>query len=269
MAVVQVNGIKLYYESNGIGEPLIFLPGLGGTTRLWTFQLPYFQKNYHTISLDNRGSGRSDKPEGPYSMQMFAKDLHDLIAALDIDDPVNLVGASMGGLIAQAFAHHYPHCVKTMTLVCTGVSSGDPNMIFPSAEGVQRLSNPGGKVEERIDTILASFNRPDFVRNCPDIKHLYLQRKTDAQPLHAYQAQLDACSDPRSYFQRLKEIAVPVLVMHGRADKIWPLQNALTLIDELGANGELAVIDDSTNLFMQENPAEFNRILEQFLRKHA
>ncbi len=266
MAEAQANGINLYYEASGSGEPLIFLPGLGGTTELWFYQLRHFQKNYLTISLDNRGAGRSDKPEGPYSMQIFAKDLHDLLNAIGIDQPVNLVGASMGGLIAQAFVHDYPDRVKRLVLACTGVSAADPHITIASPDVMQRLGNPGATPEERVKTILDVFYHPEFVRTHPKVRDLYLERKTAAQPAYAYKAQLMACFDPRPYYEWLKEIAVPTLVIHGRDDIVWPVKNAHTLVEGIGEKGQLAIIDNAAHIFMQEKPEEFNRILETFLQ---
>ena len=267
MPIAPVNGINLYYEAEGTGEPLIFLPGLGGTTDLWKYQLRHFQNDYLTISLDNRGAGRSDKPAGPYSMQLFASDLLALLDFMGISGPVNLVGASMGGLISQSFVHAYPQRVKKLALVCTSVSVADPHVTLPAPEVMQRLANPGTTPEARVDTLLESFYHPDFVRAHPELKEWYLQRKTEAQPAHAYQAQLATCADPRPYYAWLQEIAIPVLVMHGRDDRISPVQNAMTLAEGLGSKGTLAIIENAAHVFMQEKPEEFNGVLEAFLRK--
>ncbi len=101
----RVNGIELYFEQEGSGEPLVFVPGLGGATPLWSLQTAHFKTTYRCLAFDNRGAGRSDKPPGPYAMDLFASDLHELLDHLSIHEPINLVGASMGGIIAQAFAH--------------------------------------------------------------------------------------------------------------------------------------------------------------------
>lgn len=269
MAVAHINGIDLYYETSGTGEPLVFVPGLGGTVELWTYQIRHFQKTHHVIALDNRGAGRSGKPPGPYSMQLFARDLLGLLDTLQIDVPINLVGASMGGLIAQAFIHDYPQRVKTMTLACTGVSVADPHLTPTSPQVMERIVNPGATPEARVDTILDIFYHPDFIQAHPEVKDIYLSRKIEAQPAYAYQAQLMACADPRPYYEWLKEIAAPVLVMHGRDDQVWPLQNARTLAEGLGERGELAIMETAGHVFMQEKPDEFNRVLEAFLTKQA
>ena len=267
MPTISANGINLYYEVGGKGEPLVFVPGLGGTTDLWLYQMPYFKDDYLVISLDNRGAGRSDKPEGPYPMQAMAKDLHDLLDALGIDEPINLVGASMGGVIAQAFIHDYPQRVKRLVLACSGVSAGDPHLTPPSAYVSNRIVNPGRTAEEKVNTYLDVFYHPDYVKSHPEIRDFFMTRKTPTQPPHAYLAQLAACADPRPYYQWLADISVPTLVMHGDGDLVWPLQNARTLVEGIGDNAELYVMPHAGHIFMHEQPEQFNQALAAFLKK--
>lgn len=267
MPNVSVNGISLYYEESGRGQPLVFIPGLGGTTDLWALQTRYFENHYRCIVFDNRGAGRSDKPAGPYSQEMFARDLAGLLDVLQIDQPILLVGASMGGIIAQTFIHDHPQRVKKLVLACSGVSAGDPHITLCSEQVMARLANPGNTPEEKVDTLLSTFYHPDFVRERPELRGWYLNRKIDPQPAYAYQAQLAACFDPRPYYQWLRDIAVPVLVIHGADDIVWPLQNAHTLCEGIGAGAELYVMERAGHVFMQEKPEEFNRALHAFLGK--
>lgn len=267
MPNIRVNGINLYYETSGKGEPLVFIPGLGGSTDLWLYQTQFFKERYQVITLDNRGAGRSDKPAGPYSMQEFSKDLHDLLDALDIDQPVNMVGASMGGLIAQAFMHDYPQRVKKLVLACTGVSIGDPHITLSTPAVQRRIANPGTTADEKVDTYLEVFYHADYVAAHPELRAFFLSRKVDAQPPHAYLAQLAACGDPRPYYQWLRDIKVPVLVMHADEDLVWPLQNARTLAEGIGSHAALYVMEKAGHIFMHEKPTEFNLALDAFLQK--
>lgn len=267
MPIASVNGVDLYYETSGVGEPVVFIPGLGGTTDLWTFQTRYFKKNYQSISLDNRGAGRSSKPLGFYSMQGFAKDLNSLLDVMEIDQPINLVGASMGGLIAQAFIHEYPKRVKKLVLACTGVSGGDPHVTMSSPDVAKKLMNPGSTQEQKIDTMLEIFYHPDYIKKRPDIKQLFLSSTEAPQPPHAYMAQLTACGDPRPYYGWLGLIDVPTLVIHGDDDLVWPVQNAKTLKEGLGSKGELHIMKKAAHILMQEQPEEFNRVLDEFFKK--
>jgi pimeloyl-ACP methyl ester carboxylesterase len=267
MSFADVNGTSLYYELSGSGVPLVFIPGLGGTTELWTFQTRTLSKFYRTISLDNRGSGRSGKPAGPYGMETFSRDLNGLLDALEIKEPILLVGASMGGIIAQAFVHDYPERVGKLVLSCTSVSGGDPHVTRCPAAVWARVTNPGATMQEKIQTYLDVFYHPDFVAEHPEITDLYLNRKIEAQPLHAFQAQLEACDDPRPYFDWLSAIKVPTLIVHGEDDLICPVQNARTLKEGIGASAELYVMEKAGHILMQEKPEEFNRVLHDFFER--
>jgi pimeloyl-ACP methyl ester carboxylesterase len=267
MAIAEINGISINYIDEGDGEPLVFIPGLGGNVDLWIYQTRFFKKHFRTISLDNRGAGLSDKPEGPYSMEMFASDVKGLLDHLGISDPINLVGASMGGIIAQCFIHLYPKQVKRLALVCAGVSGGDPHITPSSEETAQRMTNPGETWEEKVNTILDLFYHPDFVRSNPQIRDTYLQRKAEPQPEYAYNAQLKACSDPQPYFEWLSDITVPTLVIHGEDDLVFPKKNAETLMEGLRGKGTLYIMKRAGHILMQEKPNEFNAQMLSFMTK--
>lgn len=267
MPTATINGINLYYETSGSGEPLVFVPGLGGTTDLWFCQKKYFSEHYQFISLDNRGAGRSDKPEAAYSMQQFADDLNALLDHLSISTPINLVGASMGGIISQAFIHDHPQRVKKLALVCSGVSAGDPHYTPTSEYVIGKIMNPGNTPEEKVNSFLEIFYHPEYAANHPEIRDFYLSRKVDPQPPYAYQAQLAACFDQRPYYEWLSDIHIPTLVYHGRDDAVWPLQNALTLKDGVGDFGTLAIMEKAGHVLMQEKAEEFNETLFNFLKQ--
>lgn len=106
----------MYYEITGEGEPLVLIHGLGSSSRDWERQVPFFSKKYQVITLDIRGHGKTDKPKGPYSVPMFAKDVVELLKLLNIG-PVHLVGISLGGAIALQFTINYPEMIKSLVVV--------------------------------------------------------------------------------------------------------------------------------------------------------
>lgn len=101
MPTVEVNGTNLYYEEQGDGPPLLLISGLGQNRFAWLTALPELSKRYRCITFDNRGTGRSDVPAGPYSMNDLSDDAAALIDHLGIG-PVPAVGWSMGGVVLQA-----------------------------------------------------------------------------------------------------------------------------------------------------------------------
>ena len=118
MPKAKVNGIDLYYEVHGQGEPLVMIMGSVGSHAAWIFQRRAFQKYFQVIIFDNRGVGKSDKPGGSYSIRMMAEDTIGLMNHLDIQK-AHVLGVSMGGHIAQELAINHPERVKKLVLGCT------------------------------------------------------------------------------------------------------------------------------------------------------
>ena len=85
MPTLVANNTRLHYEVTGQGQTLVFIHGLGSSARDWEFQTPMFSKEYHVIIYDLRGHGQSDKPEGPYTIEMFASDVASLLTGLGVD----------------------------------------------------------------------------------------------------------------------------------------------------------------------------------------
>src|SRR5512139_2325818 len=100
MPVARANGININYGVEGTGEPLLMIMGFTAPGSGWGAQIAFFRKQYQTITFDNRGVGKSDKPQGPYSTRMMADDAAGLMDFLKVRK-ADVMGASMGGMIAQ------------------------------------------------------------------------------------------------------------------------------------------------------------------------
>ena len=124
MPVSKVNGINIYYEIHGEGEPVIFGNGVFQNTSGWINQLPIFSKEYQVILYDMRGQGQSDKPKDPYSFEIHAEDQMALLENLGISK-VHHVGISYGAELGLVFALEYPDMLKSL-VVCSAVSFVGP-----------------------------------------------------------------------------------------------------------------------------------------------
>jgi len=118
MPIANVNGINIDYKDEGHGEPLIMISGAGADKSAWRSQTKEFKKHYRTITFDNRGVGKSDKPAGPYSIRMMADDTVGLMDHLGIEK-AHVLGVSAGGIIAQELAISYPERVNKLILAST------------------------------------------------------------------------------------------------------------------------------------------------------
>src|SRR5215813_7179060 len=120
---VTVNGLRLHYIQEGQGSDLLLIHGLGGSLHEWDICVPELSRYHRVTRWDARGFGESDKPAGPYSPQLFAKDFAGLVQACGVAR-AHIVGISMGGVIAQRFALDFPEYVESLTLISTSSEVG-------------------------------------------------------------------------------------------------------------------------------------------------
>lgn len=170
MPLVKVNDINMYYEIHGQGLPLAFVSGLSGTTDWFLSNLPTYARHFMCIVFDNRGAGRTDAPDNPYSTGMMADDLAGLLDVLDVDR-AHVVGHSLGGCIAQQFAICYPERVDHLILIATSCggphSVPQPEIDWSDPEALCRGiytqayldANPGA-IRDLTDRMQAMFTTP-------------------------------------------------------------------------------------------------------------
>src|SRR5262245_18753158 len=118
MPTAKVGDIRIFYEVMGEGEPVVLIMGFGGDHLAWGFQVRELATRYRVIAFDNRGAGETDAPDIPYTTAMMADDTVGLLDALEIDR-AHVVGASMGGMIAQEVALRHRRRVRSLQLHCT------------------------------------------------------------------------------------------------------------------------------------------------------
>src|SRR5271155_5255427 len=150
MAFIENQGAKIYWDEQGQGEPVLLIMGLGWASPLWHRTRPVLSPNYRTITLDNRGVGRSDVPPGPYPIATMASDAAAVLDAAGVKN-AHIYGISMGGMISQEFALQYPARVKSLILGCT--AAGGPAALQPAPEVIQVLMRRGMAPQEAIEAI--------------------------------------------------------------------------------------------------------------------
>lgn len=118
MPRASVNGIEIWHEAQGAGRPLVLISGLGQNSGAWRPALPAFAARFRCTLFDNRGTGRSSVPPGPYAIETMADDTAALIAALGLG-PADVVGWSLGGSVLQALMVRHPGAVASGVLLST------------------------------------------------------------------------------------------------------------------------------------------------------
>jgi pimeloyl-ACP methyl ester carboxylesterase len=183
-------------------------------------------EQYEVIAFDNRGTGRSDVPEGAYSIAQMAADA---AAVLDTSGhtSAHVIGASLGGMIAQGFALAYPDRLRSLILICT--TPGGPNAVPPSGEVTAALLQ-GGEDPSTVYRRNAWFLYGDETRaRHPERieEDIEYRSRIPTQPT-GYFGQLRAAM-AHDTWAGLPSITAPSLVVHGEADRLVPAQNGMHL----------------------------------------
>lgn len=250
----------MYYEITGKGEPLLFIHGLGSSTRDWEEQVPEFSNNYQVITVDLRGHGRTDRPKGPYSIAMFAEDVAGLLKSLKVG-PAHIVGLSMGAAIAFHLAIDHPEVVKTITI--SNMSAAVPVKTFAEKKmyymRVLIVKLLGMRMMGRV---IASkvFTKPDQQK----LRDLLEKRWAD-NTKKPYLAALRALKN-WNVMDRLQKIKCPTLVIHAEND-YSPL-NHKEEYTVLIPDAKLIKIADAGHIVNMEKAKEYNEILKDFLSEH-
>ena len=228
MPTIATNGINLYYELHGSGPALVLIPGLGYNGWMYSHMIPGLAEHFQVISIDNRGSGLSDKPAGPYTAQMLAADVIGLLDAFDLPK-AHIVGHSMGGFIAQALAIDYPDRVDRLVLSATNFGGPHHVPITPPAMAV--LTDVSGDPIERLRRGIAGSCAPGFVEGNPEFVEQWVNYRV-VHPIDpaGYQAQLaiglGLIAEAAAFEHRLAAVTAPTLILFGAEDKVVPPGNA-------------------------------------------
>ena len=258
MAIAKVNGINIDYRIDGQGYPLVMIMGFSSPRSGWASQLPFFKKHFQVITFDNRGVGKSDKPNGPYTTRMMADDVVALMDNLSIKK-AHIMGASMGGMIAQELAINYPERVIKLVLACTYCckqgQSGD------TAEQAELLKLPPKKLPAAMARL--SCNKP-FLRFMVGIMATLQTYFVTAAANVGIQGQTAACTNHNT-LDRLSAIKSPTLVIVGMADHlITPTSSDVIARHIPGA--KLVKVGGGSHMFFMENKKEFNQRVLDFLK---
>jgi len=266
MPKVKVGDINMYYEIHGEGEPFVMIPGATGNVDGEYRVIPVFAREYKVVAFDNRGAGRSDAPDIPYTTEMMANDLAGLLDTIGIDS-VHILGGSLGGMIAQQFALRYPERVISLILACTGFG-GPHSIITTDPEIIDARQHPKElPLKESIMQTLRLMMSQEFIDKNPElIEQLTAKMMEHPAPPQGHMRQVQAIIGHGTY-ERLPEIKAPTLVIHGEVDRNIPVENARILASRI-PDAELVIMEKMRHGFMWEAEDESNRIMLDFLRRH-
>jgi pimeloyl-ACP methyl ester carboxylesterase len=263
MPKIQVNGIEIYVQTHGDGEPLLLIAGLACDHTMWSEVVGVLAGHYRVIVFDNRGVGRSAAPDSPYTIRMMAGDAAALLDELGVG-PVHLVGYSMGGQIAQELALARPGQVRSLILLSSCARCDERNKAI-----METWAELPGVVEPRLMARLllpwlysnAFFTRPGAVEQ---LLTLLLDNPYPATPQGIYR-QSRALGDFDTT-SRLGEIGCPTLVLVGKEDALLPVAFSEQLAQGI-PGAELVVLEQTGHGLLVESPEEVAQAMLGFLAR--
>ena len=255
-------GARLYWTEQGSGPPVLLIMGLSFTHEMWFRVVPALRERYRTILFDNRGMGRSDCPRGPYSIRQLARDAAAVMDAAGVES-AHIVGASMGGMIAQELALRQPSRVRSLVLGCTSYSG-----MFARWPHFRR----GPRI---------NWSRATRLERERSLRSLLY---ADATPLDRIEEDIEIrCGCSWSYkgfwnqfagilawnaYWRLPRIKIPVMVIHGEEDHLVPPENGKVIARRIpGARWEL--LPNAGHVLVTDQPELSSRLLLEFLDEQA
>ena len=258
--LINVNGMKVNYELSGKKDlPVLLLShSLGSSLVMWQPQMECLEARYAVLRYDIRGHGRSEVPEGPYTLGLMAEDVRGLLDALKISR-VHFVGLSMGGMIGLCLALNYPGRLQSLVLCDTSAIVSKEGALHIQ-ERIDTARNKG--MEALVDTRMERWFTPIFIRRNPP--ELELMRKEFlATPVEGY-IQCSRALQSLNYLHQLAEIKIPTLIMVGEEDPATPVADS-KMLNEGIQNSELVILPAARHFSNVEQREVFNRTLTDFI----
>jgi 3-oxoadipate enol-lactonase len=254
MPLALVNKINLNYKVEGKGEPLVLIGGFNSERITWLFQTFTFKKHFRVITFENRGSGKSDKPKGPYSIQIMAADTLALMDFLDIQK-THILGVSLGGLIAQEIAINNPERVSRL-IIGTSYSHIDRSN-GPTDDMIKFTKLPIRKMLDPMAGLM--LNRKLFRTLLLPLAGI----KNKMADIDSIQAKLEAAYNHNTQ-NRLGTIKCLTLVITGDEDRVIKPTSSEE-ISTLIPNARLVKIPNSSHMLFIERSGKFNQTVLEFL----
>ena len=263
MPYVDSQGVKLFWDSFGSGEPLLLIMGLGYPSDMWYRSLPELRARYRVTLFDNRGTGKSGVPPGPYPIPTMASDALAVLLAAG-ETTAHVFGVSMGGMIAQEFTLQYPAAVRSLILGCTFCGGAEAVQAAPEVGAM--LVNRGSLTGDELLEIAVPIVYAPGTPRARIEEDFDVRRKSPTDPA-GYMAQLQGIMVWGSY-SRLGQIDVPTLIVHGDCDRLVPPENAKILHQAIQGS-ELVVIHNASHIMMTDQPEAVSRAVMPFLAKQS
>ena len=265
MPMVKANNLTMNYDQQGAGDPLILFPYTAADHACYAFQVAEYAKHFTCISLDPRGAGETDKPDGVYTTELFADDVAAFMDALSIPR-AHIFGLSLGAAVGMWVAAKYPAKVRSLSLHSAWPKTDA--FLKPVVEGWRVMARAADSIADLIVLGILPWclsselyaTKPDYVQSLADFV-----RSRPAQPVDAFLRQTDAvlAHDAESQLGRIR---APTQISFGRQDQLTSTRFAERLTSGIRGS-ELVIFEGCAHAPIYERTEEFNRRTLAFLTK--
>lgn len=267
MPLVQANGIDIYYETQGEGDPILLIPYLAIDQACYAFQIAEYAKHFTCVTVDLRGAGQSGKPEGTYTTELLADDVAAFMQVAGLEQ-AHVAGLSLGAATGMWLAAKHPELVKSLSLHSAWPST-DP-FLGAVVEGWQIMARALDSVADMIiKGIFPWCFTPELYAARPEYIDALAEfvRGRPMPPVDAFLRQSEAVvtHDARSV---LGSIQAPTLITFGRHDLLTSTRFAEPLQAGI-ADSEVVIFEDCAHAPIYENVDDFNRRTLAFLNDHS
>ncbi len=261
MAHFDGRGFRIHYVEQGEGAPVVFAHGFVMDHTMYAPQFEDLPDDHRCVAWDMRGHGESECPPGPWTMQDTVVDLVQFIEGVHAA-PCHLVGMSWGGMIAVRLALQREDLVRSVTLIDTSADAEEPDKV-EQYTAFQEIIQAQGLTDELIEGTLPIFYAEKYLSNEPDGVAVHIRRAKNMNP-DALVEGLRALIERNSVVDRLGEIRVPALVIHGEEDAAIPMAQAEKMADGI-PDAELVRVPEAGHTTPLEAPDTVNEALAKFL----
>jgi pimeloyl-ACP methyl ester carboxylesterase len=274
MPKAALNGVEIYYEENGQGEPVLLVPASWWPLDTWNVgAVPFLSRRFKTITLDCRGTGRSSKPIGGYTVMQFAQDCIALLGHLGVSR-CHAVGFALGGQIVQAMAIERPDLVATLTIAASGAGAktlaGGPRSLSPDTE--REIGDIGFEryIRNYIENDTMAFN-PNFYREHGDVVAALADAVWSGQSTAEMFRRHEDARLTWDTLAKAAEVKVPALILCGADDDVsrrgsTPVGTAKRLA-EMTNGCELFLIPNTKHMTFWDGSGGL-AALQEFLERH-
>ena len=258
---ILVNNVEMAYDdTGGTSVPLVLIHGFPLDRTYWAGQVSALANVARVITPDLRGFGESSLPNAPVSIAQYADDVRGLLDALGIERAI-IAGLSMGGYIALSFYRQFANRVRALILADTRAGTDSPEGKLGRDVNINLVREQGAAV--LAERLLPKLLLPQtLATNAPAAQ--FARAMLSRQPVEAIAAALAALRDRPDATPRLNEINAPTLIIVGEQDALTLPSDSHIMRDAIH-DAQLVTIPNAAHLANLEQPAAFNRAIQEFL----